>query len=67
MFCTLLDFSEDNAPDCGNSIGIFLKEEVISFLRDLYEQGKVVKSINVFFWELTPKKEGAEVVRILTV
>ena len=39
---------------------VFVKSEVMNFFKDLHEQGKFVRSINVTSLVLVPKKGGAE-------
>ena len=41
----------------------FVKDDVMSFLREFYEYGKFVKSPNANFLVLIPKKAGAEDLR----
>ncbi|RVW12312.1 Transposon TX1 uncharacterized 149 kDa protein [Vitis vinifera] len=41
----------------------FVKDDVMSFLREFYEYGKFVKSLNANFLVLIPKKAGAEDLR----
>ena len=41
----------------------FVKDDVMSFLREFYEYGKFVKSLNANFLVLIPKKTGAKDLR----
>ncbi|RVW36959.1 Transposon TX1 uncharacterized 149 kDa protein [Vitis vinifera] len=67
VFLALSDMNGDKAPSPdGFSLAFwqfcwdFVKDEVLGFIKDFYERGKFVRSLNTTFLVLIPKKCGAE-------